>query len=176
MGAVDLLEGVKARRGKIPAMKKSILALLLALAAPAAGGAAPDAQSGIDAFNRAVIDSTKKMDNAASLALWDEGGISILPNSKPLSGKPAIAKFLETVAAETKGAAMQSFTMECATIAVSGDLATERCVEHQVVKLPGDKPPFDGWGNLLYVLHRGGDGGWKIRAEMWSPALPGAKP
>ena len=157
-------------------MKIAVLALLIAASASAAQTATPDAQAGIDAFNRAVIDATKKMDDAANLALWEDDGVSILPNSKPLSGKPALEAFLRMVAEQTKGARMESFWMACATIAVSGDTASERCVEHQVVRFPGDKPPFDGWGNLLYVLHRGSDGRWRIRAEMWNAALPGSAP
>ena len=160
-------------------MKKLTLAVLAVLAAARAGAAgAPgaDGRAGIEEFNRAVIDATKKMDNAASLALWEEDGVSILPNSKPLSGKPAIAAFVEKVTSQFPGAHMESFTLACSTIFASGDWASERCVEHQVVKFPGDKPPFDGWGNLLYVLHRSGDGRWRIQTEMWSAALPGSAP
>ena len=156
-----------------------LLLAALALAAAssravwAAGAAAP---AGIEEFNRALIDATKRMDNAATLALWEEDGISILPQSQPLVGKGAIAAFLKDVTAKNPGGQMTSFTCNCSEISVSGDWASEWCVEHQIVKFPGNAPPFDGWGNLLFVLHRGGDGRWRIRTEMWSPALPGAKP
>lgn len=33
--------------------------------------------AGIEAFNRALIDATTRMDNAAALALWEEDGISL---------------------------------------------------------------------------------------------------
>lgn len=151
-----------------------LAAVSLLSAAPLLAGA-PDGAAGLDAFNRAVIDATKRMDTSASVALWEENGVSILPGSAPLVGKPAIGAFLEKVTAQFPGASMESFTLDCATVAVDGDLASERCVEHQVVKFPGGKPPFDGWGNILYVLHRTG-GQWRIRAEMWNPALPGSSP
>ena len=158
------------------AMRRVQLAILSAFVFAARAWAAenpapsPEAQAGIDAFNRAVVEATKRMDNVATLALWEDDGVSVLASEKPLVGKPAIAAFLEKTTSQFPGARMESFSLECHTIAVSGDLATESCVEHQVVRFPGDRPPFDGRGNLLYVLHRGTDGRWRIRAEAWIPA------
>ncbi len=154
-------------RKAVPAITAFLL--FAALARAAAPGAA-DAQTEIDAFNRALIDATRKMDNAASMALWEDDGMSLLPSTPPLVGKAAIAAFLEKVMSQLTGARMESFTCDCATVFASGDWASERCVEHQVVQFPGGKPPFDGRGNILYVLHRGTDGRFRVRAEMWNPA------
>ena len=131
----------------------------------AAAGAPP----GIEEFNRAVVDATKRMDNAAALALWEEDGVSLLPAAPPLRGRAAIGAFLDRVTAQLPGAKMESFTLECTLIASEGDLAAERCVEHQIVRFPDGRPPFDGRGNILYVLHRSA-AGWRIRAEMWNAA------
>lgn len=149
----------------------------IVFAAPATGTAA--AQAGIDAFNQALIAATKKMDNAASVALWDEDGVSLLPSTKPIVGKTEIAAFLDRVTKEFPGAHMDSFTLDCDTIFTAGSWASERCVEHQVVKFSDDKPPFDGRGTILYVLHRGKDGKYRIRTEMWNPGAasePAARP
>ena len=152
-------------------MKRAAVSIAAGLASCAfAVGAASDPRPGIDDFNRALIDATKKMDNAASMALWEDEGVSLLPSTPPLVGKRAIGAFLEKVTSQFPGARMESFTCDCETVFASGDWASERCVEHQVVQLPGGKPPFDGRGNILYVLHRGSDGRWRIRAEMWNPA------
>jgi hypothetical protein len=43
--------------------------------------------------------------------------------------------------------------------------------EHQVVKFPGGKPPFEGFGKMALVLHRGTDGKWRLKQEMWNQAL-----
>lgn len=143
-------------------------ALGLALLAPSLAAARED--PGIDAFNRAVVDATKRMDNAASVALWEDDGVSLLPSTAPLVGKPAIAAFLDKVTSRFPGAKMESFTLDCVPVAIEGDFASERCVEHQVVTFPQGKP-FDGRGHILYVLHRSG-GRWRIRAEMWNAAEP----
>ncbi len=144
----------------------------LAFVAAAAGCApttpARDPRAEIEAFNRTVSDQTRRMDTAASLAMWDDDGVSLLPETEPLVGKRAIAAFLEKVTAGLQGAKMETFELECSGIEVSGDWASEWCKEHQVVALPGGKPPFVGWGKILYVLHRGADGAWRIRREMWN--------
>ncbi len=148
--------------------------LLLVIASPALYAADPKA--GVEAFNRAMDTATRHMDNAAGLALWEEDGVSLLPSTPPIAGKKAIAQFFEQVAAQTKGAHMESFDMQCHDITVSGDWASEWCTEHQVVRFADPKQPdFDGWGKLLFVLHRGTDGQWRIRTEMWNQAAAQAK-
>lgn len=133
-----------------------------------------DAHAGIEAFNRTLANATRRMDNDTVLSLWDEDGVSLLPSTKPLEGKATIGAFVRGVTASFPGAHMVQFDMRCHDIAVSGDWASEWCTEHQVVHFADGKPPFDGWGKMLYVLHRGRDGLWRIRTEMWNQALPEA--
>ncbi len=132
------------------------------------------ARSGILRFNQKLEDATRHMDNAATLALWADDGVSLLPDAKPLIGKPAIAAFMDRVTASLKGASMGKFEMECSGIEISGgvpaNLATEWCTEHQIVTLPGNQPPFDGHGQMLLVLRRNTHGEWHITREMWNQA------
>ena len=65
---------------------------------------------------------------------------------------------------------MQKFEMECFAIDVSDNLATEWCTEHQIVQMPGGKPPFDGHGKMLLVLRKSSDGNWRMEREMWNQA------
>ena len=111
------------------------------------------------------------MDNAAALTLWADDGISLLPSTKPIVGKAAVTRFLDEVMTSIKGATMESFEMECFDAVVSNDLASEWCTEHQVVRLGGGKPPFDGHGKMLFVLRRGSDKLWRIEREMWNQGL-----
>jgi ketosteroid isomerase-like protein len=130
----------------------------------------PAARAEIEAFNRKLEGATRRMDNAATMALWADDGISLLPSTEPIVGKAAIAAFLDRVTGEIKGAQMQKFELECNAIEVSGALASEWCNEHQVVLMPGGKPPFDGCGKMLLVLRRDADGKWRLLREMWNQA------
>jgi ketosteroid isomerase-like protein len=155
-------------------MAKIIRALLIAgiLACPVAVSAATDeGRAGVDAFNRALTDATRRIDNAALVSLWEDDGVSLLPSTNPIIGKKAIAAFLDKAVAQMPGARMDKYEMKCQGIEVSGNWASEWCQEHQRVLLAGGKPPFEGWGKLLYVLHRGADGRWRTWREMWNNAL-----
>jgi ketosteroid isomerase-like protein len=148
------------------------LAIVLAACASApARPTTPDRRPEIDAFNRTFADATRRMDDAAELALWEDDGVSLLPSTKPIVGKRAIAAFVAQVTAAHPGAHMVSFELRCDGIELAGDVATEYCHEHQIVDLGDGKAPFDGRGNMLLVLHRGADGAWRLRREMWNAGL-----
>ena len=127
--------------------------------------------SGVETFNKSLDAATRSMNNAAVLALWEDDGVSLLPSTPPILGKKAIGKFLDDVMAAYPGGKMTKFEMQCHDITVSGDWASEWCTEHQIVQFPGGKPPFDGWGKMLFVLHRGADGKWRVKEEMWNQAV-----
>lgn len=152
-------------------MRIALAVVSLFAAASLAAQSTPGAHPDIDAFNAALANATRQMDNAATLALWDDDGVSLLPSTAPISGKPAIAKFMTVVMSSLAGAHMTSFEMACHDIRVSGDWASEWCTDHQIVELPNGKPPFDGYGKILYVLHRAPSGRWRIHTEMWNQGL-----
>ena len=150
--------------------------LLLICAAPGIARAqspAIDGRAGIEAFNRALETATRAMDNAATLALWEDDGVSLLPATKPIVGKKAIAQFMADVTKQIVGGRMATFYLRCFGIEVSGPLGSEWCLEHQIVEFSDGKPPFDGWGKMLFVLHRGSDGNWRLRSEMWNMGSAG---
>jgi len=153
-------------------------AVLVCGVLPAAGGrdarpaveavAAKDARQEIETFNGRFLDAHLRMDTGAILGMWAEDGVSLLPETAPLIGKPAIANFLAGVTGQLKGWRMETMELDFQGIEVSGDWASEWAFEHQVVRPPDDKPVFDGRGKMLLVLHRDGDGGWRIKREMWN--------
>ena len=148
-------------------------ALVVLCAAPGlVAGQAPPAgpRAGIETFNRALDDATRRMDNAAIVALWEDDGVSLLPSTEPIVGKRAIADFMAAVTARYPGGRMERFDNRCFDIEVAGPWASEWCREHQIVLLPDGKR-FEGWGKMLLVLHRGADGAWRIKREMWNQAL-----
>jgi ketosteroid isomerase-like protein len=145
--------------------------LLLAAALPIVAQTMPlSPRAEVEAFNRKFEDATRRMDNAAIVALWADDGISLLPSTRPIVGKVAIAAFIDSVTAQIKGAKMEKFELECFAIDVSGDIASEWCSEHQAVLMAAGKPPFNGRGKMLLVLRRGLDGEWRLLREMWNQA------
>jgi uncharacterized protein (TIGR02246 family) len=149
-------------------LRRCLPALLVCMLCASAGGA-EESRAEIDAFNRAFTDATRRMSNESILALWEEDGISLLPSTPPIIGKKAIAQFLTDVMSQLPGAKMESFECDCHDVEIAGSWASEWCTEHQIVRLAGDKT-FDGRGKMLLVLHRGADGRWRIRREMWNQA------
>jgi ketosteroid isomerase-like protein len=147
--------------------------LLVLLFVPILANAATP-QSGVEAFNKAMESATRSMSNAGIMALWEDDGVSLLPSTAPVFGKRAIAKMLDDVVAMYPGGKMKKFETQCHDITVSGGWAAEWCGEHQIVQYPGGKPPFDSWGKMLLVLHRGADGKWRVKQEMWNQGLAGA--
>lgn len=145
------------------------LALFGAMLAPAAHAANPHLKDGIAAFNQSLAAATRAMDNRAMLALWEDDGTSLLPDTPPIKGKTAIAQFLATVSEQLRGARMLQFDLACHEIQAGGDWASEWCDEHQVVALANGQPRFDGRGRMALVLHRDAGQVWRLRREMWQP-------
>ncbi|HXU71172.1 MAG TPA: DUF4440 domain-containing protein [Polyangia bacterium] len=150
--------------------RRATVAITLALAvASLATTARADANTEIARFNHALDEATRKMSNAASLALWEDDGVSLLPNQPPLVGKKAIGKFLDDVLGRMPGARMLTFEFQCFDVRVEGRVASEWCIDHQIVELTAGKPPVESRGKMLLVLHKGDDARWRLQKEMWNP-------
>ncbi len=132
----------------------------------------PSALDKIHRFNDAMHDATLAMDTPAIVALWEDDGVTILPGHARIRGKQAIFAFIDDAVKKIPGAKMRTFELACGGIEIAGDWASEYCEEHQVVDIPGAKT-FDGTGHLLFVLHRGTDGNWRLKREMWNEGGPG---
>ena len=142
-----------------------VLVLTVALIYP---GRAANPQQEIDAFNREFRDATLRMDNPAAVALWEDDGVTLLPGLAPIEGKKTIAKWLDDVVARMPGYRVTAQENSFQDLQVSGEWASEWGITHQVVQPPGGKAPIDTWGKVLLVLHKGHDGRWRIREEMWT--------
>jgi ketosteroid isomerase-like protein len=135
--------------------------------APVAG--ADERRKEIDAFHSKFLEAHLKMDTPGVLEAWSEDGVSLLPETAPLAGKPAIARFVAGVTEQLKGWRMEKMELDFQGIEVSGDCASEWAYQHQMVRPPEDgKPVVDGRGKMLLVLHREAGVGWKIKREMWN--------
>lgn len=150
-------------------MRLPALALVALGASVAAAQRPVSATSPLAEFNKALQSATFAMNDSATLTLWDDDGVSLLPNAAPVVGKAAITKYFTSVTSQLKGARMERFDLRCFDEAISGSLASEWCVEHQVVRL-GDGSKFDGWGKISFALRRNANGRWLLTQEAWLPA------
>jgi ketosteroid isomerase-like protein len=121
----------------------------------------------LTAFNTAFRDVILRMDSAGSVALWAEDGVSLMPDTAPMVGKQAIARFMDGVTRDFAGYHVTKEEIAWRDMRVSGDWASEWGMVHQEVIPPGEKPPIEVYGHIALVLHKGA-GGWKIEQEMWN--------
>ena len=144
--------------------------LVWAIRMTAAAPGAADVRE-IEAFNKRFQEVTLRMDNAEAMALWADDGVTLLPGMAPIAGKKTIAKWLDDVVANMPGYKVTQQENEFHDIRVSGDWASEWGTTHQVVQPPDGKPPIEGFGKILLVLHKDESGEWKIKEEMWNAGV-----
>ena len=139
--------------------------------AQASGSSAEIAKKEIEAFNAKFLEAHQRMENTAIVGMWAEDGVSLLPETPPIAGRKAIAKFIDDVVKQMPGYHMRTEELNFQGIEVSGDWASEWATEHQIVDPPPGKPVFEGYGKMLLVLHRESDGNWRLKREMWNQGV-----
>lgn len=130
-----------------------------------------DPKAEIQAFNQKFINAHLRMDNPAIIAMWADDGVSLLPSMAPMVGKPAIAKFINDISAQMPGFKLvrESIDFRDIRVSSSGDWASEWGLEVQAIE-PPNQPAMEGYGKILFVLHKDATGEWKIQQEMWNQA------
>jgi ketosteroid isomerase-like protein len=141
-------------------------ALGFALQGTAGAGDTPNQE--LWQFNQKFQDAHARMDSNAIIGMWSETGVSLLPETAPITGKGAVANFIREAVASLSAYKMLKVEMTFHDIRTCGDWATEWGIEHQVVQPPDDKPVVDHWGKIALVLHRDADGNWRVQQEMWN--------
>ncbi|HTB92533.1 MAG TPA: hypothetical protein VK728_06860 [Candidatus Sulfotelmatobacter sp.] len=150
---------------------RSIFLLLAALlflhSSPQTPAPPADPKSEILAFNEKFINAHLRMDNPAIIAMWAEDGVSLLPSMAPMVGRATIGKFITDITAQMPGYKIVREKIDFHDIQVSGDWASEWGLETQGLQ-PPNQPVMEGYGKILFVLHKDARGEWKIQHEMWN--------
>ena len=126
-----------------------------------------DGPAEIAAFNAKYTDATRRMDNAATMSMFADDAVDLLPGMEPMTGKATITKWLDQTMEGLKGIQMVSNEDEFHDIRVAGNWASEWATTHQVVIL-ADGKRLEIYGKMILILGRGADGAWKIKEEMWN--------
>jgi ketosteroid isomerase-like protein len=145
-----------------------VLVAAMGFASSRAAGAGDTSNQEVWQFNQRFQDAHAKMDTNAIIGMWSETGVSLLPETAPIVGKPAVASFIRDAVANLAGYKMLKVEMTFKDVRTCGDWATEWGIEHQVIQPPDDKPVIDHWGKIALVLHRDIDGNWRVQQEMWN--------
>ncbi len=119
-------------------------------------------------FNQKFQDAHARMDTNTIIEMWSDSGVSLLPETSPLVGKPAVANFIREAVGSLNSYKMLKVEMTFHDIRTCGDWATEWGIEHQLIQPPDDRPVIDHWGKIALVLHRDADGNWRVQQEMWN--------
>lgn len=159
------------RVNRIVASVGIVVLLGLAVRMAAASAETGDAKE-IEAFNQRFQDVTLRMDSAGLMALWADDGVTLLPGMAAITGKKTITKWLDDLVSKMPGYKVTKQENEFHDIRISGDWASEWGTTHQVVQPPEGKPPIEGYGKILLVLHKDESGEWKIKEEMWNAGTP----
>jgi ketosteroid isomerase-like protein len=122
----------------------------------------------IDEFNHLFVEACRKMDNAGTVELWAADGVDLLPGLDPMVGKSAIAKWLNGLAEQSKGAKVLQCDVDWQKIEISGDVAYEWGINTQTVSIPNQAEPFKNKGKISLILRRQTDGSWKLALESWN--------
>ena len=132
-------------------------------------GAVPaDSRGQIDQFNARFVSACRNMDNSATVALWKEDGVDLLPGMDPLTGKQAIAEWLDGLAARSKGIKVLQCDVDWKQIEIAGDVAYEWGINTQTVAIPDHPEPARNKGKITLILRCQGNGEWKLALESWN--------
>lgn len=147
--------------------------LLLVLIAVSTNGssqstAPSNARKSVDAFNQAFMQACQTMDHAASAGFWAEDGVDLLPGMQPLTGKPKITAWLDSLTPQLAGAKMVYCTIDWQDVQIHGDLAYEWGINRQKIEFPPPQKPFASEGKITLILKQQADGLWKIALESWN--------
>lgn len=148
----------------------AIATVLVILAGMARASAGVAERREIEEFNQRFREATLKMDNAGTMALWAEDGVSLLPGMAPMVGRKTIGDWLNDLVTKMPGYRVTKQENEFHDLQISGAWASEWGTTYQVVQPPDGKPPIENHGKILLVLHKEKDGAWRIKQEMWNAA------
>lgn len=108
------------------------------------------------------------MDNSATLALWANDGVDLLPGMDPLMGKQAIREWLDGIASGDKGVKVMQCDVDWKQIEIACDVAYEWGINTQTVAIPDQPEAVRNKGKITLILRRQTDGEWKLVLESWN--------
>lgn len=126
------------------------------------------ARKSVDAVNQEIVRACQQRDFDATLALWADDGVDLLPGLAPLVGKAKISSWLDSLRPQMEGSKMRYCTIDWQDVQIHGDLAYEWGINRQFVEYPPPRKSAPNEGKILFILKRQSDGRWKVALESWN--------
>lgn len=127
-----------------------------------------NAQRSVDIINQEIVRACQQRDFDATLALWADDGVDLLPGLAPMVGKARISAWLDSLRPQMEGSKMRYCTVDWQDLQIHGDLAYEWGINRQFIEYPPPRKSAPNEGKILFILKRKGDGRWKIELESWN--------
>ena len=108
------------------------------------------------------------MDPMATMSLWAEDGVDLLPGMEPMVGKSVISQWHKGLLEQMKGVKVLQCDVDWKQIEIKDDVAYEWGINTQTVSLPDRPEPLKNEGKITLILRRQPSGQWKLVLESWN--------
>jgi ketosteroid isomerase-like protein len=130
--------------------------------------AAQGSGKAVDDFNRQFVEGCRNMDPMATMNLWAEDGVDLLPGMEPMVGKSVISQWHKGLLEQMKGVKVLQCDVDWKQIEIKDDVAYEWGINTQTVSFPDRPEPLKNEGKITLILRRQPSGQWKLVLESWN--------
>jgi uncharacterized protein (TIGR02246 family) len=123
----------------------------------------------IEELHQTDMKASKANDLDTLLGLWTEDGVMIRPGGKPVIGKKAITRAMESYREQLKNITFTQYLIEFKEIKIIGDHAYEwGDFHHKYFAKDNPGQELEQKGRLMRILRRLPDGKWKVARAIWT--------
>jgi uncharacterized protein (TIGR02246 family) len=172
-------------------MRLALVALMVLALAAAAGAQQPrrsrppaqslrhpleEDQKAIAELQRRDIEANMALDIEKLLALRTEDIVYLVPGRAPLVGQDAIRNYLGEIRSQLANWDMLAYEEDWREVQVVGDFAFQWGTVNIRARQEGERRESEAVRNVMQVLRRQPDGGWKIARAVWNIQAPQPAP
>jgi uncharacterized protein (TIGR02246 family) len=138
---------------------------------PSQAAAATNEQDreGVAALQRNTIAASMAFDINAILGLWTDDAVILPPRHEPITGKPALHKYLEEKKEQYANYDMLAYNEQWNEVMVIGEYAYQ-CGTISIRAKPPTGPEVEKTVHAMRILKREDDGAWRVSRAIWNEA------
>lgn len=124
--------------------------------------------SAIERLHGEDVRASRAGDFRTLRTLMTDDAVILPPHGKPIRGRGQIEAAFGRSEADLGGAEILDYVLDFAEILILGDYAVEWGEIRGSERTTPDSPPTPSSYNLMRVLQKQADGGWKVHRTMWN--------